>query len=134
MRSDPIKITQRILNDITVLELAGDLSLDNNSRFREKFNAAIERGTHKIIINLSGVEYMDSSGLGELVSCYTTLKRLDGRLALLNLNHRLQHLLAITKLYTVFETFDSEAAAVISLTPLAANEKIAAPASVAHHP
>lgn len=122
MRADLIKITERKLDDITVLELDGDLALENNLRLREKFTAALDAGTRKLIINLAGVEYMDSSGLGELVSCYTALQKKGGRLTFLQLNPRLQRLLVITKLYTVFETFDSELAAVASFTPLAASE------------
>jgi anti-anti-sigma factor len=117
-----MKITERTLNDITVLELDGELALENNTQFRKKANAAFDAGTRKLIVNLAKVEYMDSSGLGELISCYTTLKKLGGRLALLQLNHRLQHLLTITKLYTVFETFETEAAAVASFTTLAESE------------
>lgn len=117
-----MKITERTLNEITVLELDGELALDNNAQFRKKANAAFDAGTRKLIVNLAKVEYMDSSGLGELISCYTTLKKLGGRLALLQLNHRLQHLLTITKLHTVFETFETEAAAVASFNKLAESE------------
>ncbi len=109
-----MKITERTLNDITVLELEGDLALDHNAQFRKKATAAFDAGARKLIVNLAKVEYMDSSGLGELISCYTTLKKLDGRLTLLQLNKRLQHLLTITKLHTVFELFETEAAAVAS--------------------
>lgn len=117
-----MKITERTLNDITVLELDGELALDHNAQFRKKANAAFDAGARKLIVNLAKVEYMDSSGLGELISCYTTLKKLGGRLTLLQLNHRLQHLLTITKLHTVFETFETEAAAVASFTTLAESE------------
>jgi len=117
-----MNITERTVNDITVLELEGELALDNNAPFRKKANAAIEAGTRKLIVNLAQVNYMDSSGLGELISCYTTLRKLGGRLALLKLNHRLQHLLTITKLHLVFEIFESEAAAVASFNTLAESE------------
>jgi anti-sigma B factor antagonist len=117
-----MKITERTLNDITVLELDGELALDHNAQFRKKAHAAIDAGTRKLIVNLVKVDYMDSSGLGELISCYTTLKKLGGRLTLLQLNHRLQHLLTITKLHTVFELYDTEAAAVASFTKLAESE------------
>ncbi len=119
MRNAPIKITQRTLNDIKVFELEGDLALANNARFRTQFTAALDAGARKVIVNLAGVDYMDSSGLGELVSCYTTLQKMNGRLTLLQLNARLQHVLVITKLNTVFETFDTESAAVASFSPLA---------------
>ncbi len=118
-----MKIIERTLNDITVLELDGELALDHNAQFRKKAHAALDAGTRKLIVNLAKVDYMDSSGLGELISCYTTLKKLGGRLTLLQLNHRLQHLLTITKLHTVFELYDTEAAAVASFTKLAESEK-----------
>ena len=130
MRTAPIKITERTLNDITLFELEGDLALENNARFRTQFTAALDAGTRKVIVNLAGVDYMDSSGLGELVSCYTALQKVSGRLTLLKLNERLQRVLVITKLNTVFETFDSEPAAVASFSPLAAaSGKSAAQAS-----
>jgi anti-sigma B factor antagonist len=119
MRTAPIKITERTLDDITLFELDGDLALANNAPFRKQFTAALDAGTRKVIVNLAGVDYMDSSGLGELVSCYTTLQKVNGRLVLLQLNARLQHVLVITKLNTVFETFDTEPAAVASFSPLA---------------
>ena len=122
MRTAPIKITERTLNDIKVFELDGDLALENNARFRTQFTAALDAGTRKVIVNLAGVDYMDSSGLGELVSCYTTLQKMSGRFTLLKLNERLQHILVITKLYTVFETFDTEPDAVASFSPLAERE------------
>lgn len=122
MRTAPIKITIRTLNDITVFDLDGDLALENNARFRAHFTAALDAGARKVIVNLAGVDYMDSSGLGELVFCYTKLQKMSGRFTLLKLNERLQHILVITKLYTVFETFDTEPAAVASFTPLAASE------------
>jgi anti-sigma B factor antagonist len=110
----PMNIIERKLEDVTVLELDGHLALEANSQFRTCVTAAIEAGARKLIVNMARVEYMDSCGLGELIACYTTLQKVSGRIRLLHLNPRLQHLLAITKLYTVFETFDSEAAAVSS--------------------
>lgn len=110
----PIKIIERRLEDVTVLELDGHLALEANAQFRTCVTAAIEAGARKLIVNMARVEYMDSCGLGELIACYTTLQKVSGRIRLLQLNQRLQHLLAITKLYTIFETFDSEAAAVAS--------------------
>jgi len=117
-----MNIIERTLNDVTVLELDGHLSLEANAQFRTRVTAAIDAGARKLVVNMARVEYMDSCGLGELIACYTTLKKVSGRLTLLHLNQRLQHLLAITKLYTVFETFDSESAAVSSFTPRAERE------------
>ena len=114
-----MNIIERTINDVTVLDLEGDLALDENARFRKYVSGAIDAGVRKLIVNLARVKYMDSSGLGELISCYTTLQRLNGRVKLLHLNNRLQYLLAITKLDSVFESFDSEPAAFSSFAPCA---------------
>ena len=117
-----MKIIKRTLDAVTVLELDGHLALEANAQFRTCVTAAIEAGARKLVVDLARVEYMDSCGLGELIACYTTLQKVSGRLTLLHLNHRLRHLLDITKLYTVFETFDSEAAAVSSFAPRVESE------------
>jgi len=109
-----MNIIERTINDVTVLDLEGNLALDENARFRKHGAGAIDAGARKLIVNLARVKYMDSSGLGKLISCYTALQRLNGHAKLLHLNNRLQYLLAITKLNSVFETFDSEPAAVSS--------------------
>ena len=109
-----MNIIERTINDVTVLEIEGNLALNENVRFRRPGAGAIDAGVRKLIVNLARVKYMDSSGLGELISCYTALRRLNGHAKLLHLNNRLQYLLAITKLDTVFETFDSEPVAVSS--------------------
>jgi anti-sigma B factor antagonist len=109
-----LNIIERTLNDITVLDLEGNLALEANTQFRRHVNATIDAGARKLILNLAAVPYMDSSGLGEIISCYIAMQKLNGSVKLLNLNNRLQHLMAITKLGTVLETFDSEPAAVSS--------------------
>jgi len=112
-----MNIIERTINDITVLDIEGNLALNENARFRKHVTGAIDAGVHKLIVNLARVKYMDSRGLGELISCYTALRRLNGHVKLLHLNNRLQYLLAITNLDSVFETFDSELAAVSSFAP-----------------
>jgi anti-sigma B factor antagonist len=112
-----MNIIERTINDVTVLDLEGNLALNENARFRKYVAGAIDAGVRQMVINLARVKYMDSSGLGELISCYTALQRLNGSLKLLHLNNRLQYLLAITKLDSVFESFDSESAAVSSFAP-----------------
>jgi anti-sigma B factor antagonist len=112
-----MKIIERTLTDITIFDLDGNLALEANAVFRKQVNAAIDAGARKLIVNFARVPYMDSSGLGELISCYTTLHRMSGHIKLIHLSDRLQSLLAITKLITIFETFDSEPAAVSSFTP-----------------
>ena len=109
-----MNIIERTLNDVTVLDLDGNLALESNKQFRNRVTAIIDAGARKLIVNMARVPYMDSSGLGELISCYTTLQRMSGRIKLLHLSDRLQQLLVITKLTSVFETFDSEPAAVAS--------------------
>ena len=109
-----MNIIERKLNDVTVLDLEGGLALEGNKQFRQRVTAIIDAGARKVIVNMARVKYMDGSGLGELISCYTTLQRMSGRIKLLHLSDRLQHLLVITKLTGVFETFDSEPAAVAS--------------------
>lgn len=111
-----MNIGERTLNDITVLDLDGSLAREENAQFRAHVTAAINAGARKLILNLASVPHMDSSGLGELISCYTTMQRVSGSVKLLQPNHRLQNLLVITKLITVFETFDSEPAAIASFT------------------
>ena len=109
-----MNIIERTLNDVIVLDLEGDLAIESNVQFRKHVADIIDAGARKLIVNMARVKYMDSSGLGELISCYTTLQRVSGRIKLLHLSDRLQYLLVITKLTSVFETFDSEPAAVAS--------------------
>ena len=111
-----MKIIARTLNDVTILELEGQLALEGSAAFRKQASTAIDAGARKLIVDLAGVDYMDSMGLGELISCHTVLSRMDGSLKLLHLSRRLYHLLVITKLHTVLETFDSESAAIASFT------------------
>jgi anti-sigma B factor antagonist len=111
-----MNIVERMTNDITVLELSGNFTREGNTEFKKHVTTTIDAGARKLILNLERVPYMDSSGLGELVSCYTALQSVKGHLKLLHLTPRLQALLTITKLNTVFEAFDSEAAAVSSFS------------------
>ena len=112
-----MNIKERKLNDVTVLDLDGKFVLGEHAQFKQRVAAIIESGGRKLIVNLEKVSFMDSSGLGELISGYTAMRRVSGNIKLLNLNSRLNQLLIITKLITVFETFDSEAAAVTSFAP-----------------
>ncbi len=112
-----MNIIKRTLNDVTVLDLEGNLALEGNKLFRQQVAATIDAGARRLILNLAGVPYMDSSGLGELISCYTAMQKLSGSVKLLHLNDRLQQLLVITKLSSLLETFDSESAAVSSFAP-----------------
>jgi anti-sigma B factor antagonist len=109
-----MNIIERTLNNVTVLDLEGNLALEDNAQFRTRVTAIIDAGSRKLIVNMGRVPYMDGGGLGELISCHTTLQQMSGRIKLLHLSDRLQHLLFITRLTGVFETFDSEPAAVAS--------------------
>jgi anti-sigma B factor antagonist len=109
-----MNIIERTLNDVIVLDLEGNLALESNAQFRKHVTDIIDAGARKLIVNMARVKHMDSSGMGELISCYTTLQRVSGRIKLLHLSDRLKYLLVITKLTSVFETFDSEPAAVAS--------------------
>jgi len=110
-----MQIDERKVGKVTILDLKGKLTLgDGDEMMRNKINGLIQAGAKNIVLNLGNVPYIDSAGLGEVVRAYTTVKRHEGMLKLLNLTKRIQDLLAITKLLTVFDTFDSENDAVKS--------------------
>ena len=127
-----MNFNERTLDDVLVLDLDGNLAREENAQFRTHINATIDGGARKLILNLAGVSHMDSSGLGELIACYNSIQNLSGDIKLLSPNHRLQNLLVITKLNTVFETFDSESTAIASFLNGGAAESPAA--SAAHLP
>jgi anti-sigma B factor antagonist len=110
-----MQIDERKVGDVTILDLTGKLTLgDGDELMRNKINGLVQVGVKKIILNLGDVPYIDSAGLGEVVRSYTTVKKHEGMLKLLNLTKRIQDLLAITKLLTVFDTYENEADAVTS--------------------
>ena len=89
---------------------------EGDEALKDKVNSLVHQGRRKIVLNLAEVPYIDSAGLGEIVRTYTTVSRQGGSLKLLNLTKRIEDLLSITKLLTVFDTFDSEAEAIKSFT------------------
>jgi len=110
-----MKIEERAVSGVTILDLQGKMLIgEGDELLREKINQLVENGTGKIVLNLAEVPYVDSAGLGEIVRCYTTVSRKNGKLKLLNLTKRIHDLLSITKLLTVFEAYDSEAEGVAS--------------------
>ena len=112
-----MQIEERSAGDVIVLDLKGKMTLgEGDELLRDKINSLILQGRRKIVLNLEEVPYIDSAGLGEIVRTYTTISRQGGSMKLLNLTKRITDLLAITKLLTVFETYDSEADAVRSFT------------------
>src|SRR5258706_1724373 len=112
-----MQIEERTIGDVVVLDVKGRVMLgEGDELLRDKVNSLMNQGRKKIVLNLAEVPYIDSAGLGEVVRTYTTVSRQGGHLKLLNLTKRITDLLAITKLLTVFETFDSENEAVRSFS------------------
>lgn len=110
-----MEIAERTVNDVTILDLKGKMTLgEGDELLKDKINSLLAADRKKLVLNLEGVPYIDSAGLGEVVRTYTTVSRQGGSLKLLNLTKRIEDLLSITKLLTVFETFDTEAEAVQS--------------------
>ena len=110
-----VKLTTRQVGDVTVIDVAGRITLgEGSSALREALRDLVGKNQKKILLNLGDVTYIDSSGIGELVSGFTTVTNSGGSLKLLNLNKRVKDLLQITKLYTVFEVHEDEAAAIRS--------------------
>ena len=107
-----VKLITRQVGDVTVIDAVGRITLgEGSSTFREIVKDLVNKGNKKILLNLAEVSYFDSSGIGELVSGFTSVSNAGGSLKLLKLTKRIQDLLQITKLYTVFEVFDDEAKA-----------------------
>ena len=112
-----MNIEERKVGDVVVLDLKGKITLgEGDELLKDKVNSLVNQGHRKIVLNLADVPYIDSAGLGEVVRTYTTVSRQGGSLKLLNLTKRITDLLSITKLLTVFETFDSENEAVRSFS------------------
>lgn len=110
-----IQLTTRQVGDVRVIDVVGRITLgEGASTLRESIRGLLSKGNKQILLNLGDVSYIDSSGIGELVSGFTSVANQGGTLKLLRLTKRVKDLLQITKLYTVFEIFDDEAAAVRS--------------------
>jgi anti-sigma B factor antagonist len=112
-----VTLNSRQVGDVTVIDVAGRITLgEGSSALRDAIRDLVAKGGKKILLNLGEVNYIDSSGIGELVSSFTTVSNSGGALKLLNLTKRVKDLLQITKLYTVFEVFDDEASALRSFS------------------
>ncbi len=110
-----VKLTTRQVGDVTVIDAAGRITLgEGASTLRDSIRDLSAKGNKKVLLNLAEVSYIDSSGIGEMVSGFTTITNGGGQLKLLGLSKRVKDLLQITKLYTVFEAFDDEAEAIRS--------------------
>ncbi len=112
-----MKFKTRQVDGVTVLDLNGRITLGEGSvTLRDAVRDVLAKGSNRILLNLANVDYIDSSGIGELVSAYTTVKNSGGELKLLQLTKKVHDLLQITKLYTVFDVKDDEASAISSFT------------------
>ncbi len=110
-----VKITTRSLGDVRVVDVCGRITLSGGSaELGETLREIASKGGKKVLVNLGEVSYLDSSAIGELISGFTTITNLGGKLKLLSLNQRVMDLLRITKSHTIFEIHDDEAAAVRS--------------------
>ena len=110
-----LTISERQVGDVTVLDMDGKITIGEGSvALRTAIRRLLEEGKKKILLNLAKVGYIDSSGIGELVSSFTAIGKENGQLKLLNLTQKLQDLLTITKLLTVFDVYESEDEALAS--------------------
>jgi anti-sigma B factor antagonist len=108
-----VKISTRQVDGVTILDMSGRITLGEGSvQLRDAVRDLLGKGQKHVLLNLGDVTYIDSSGIGELVSAFTTAKNQGGELKLLNLTRKVHDLLQITKLYTVFDVKDDEASAI----------------------
>jgi anti-sigma B factor antagonist len=120
-----MEINERTVDALTILDLSGKLTIGDGAQLlKDKVESLVFQKRDQIIVNLAAVPYIDSGGLGQLVACYTSVTRAGGRLTLLNLNTRNHDLLSITKLVSVFETYDSERDAIKSYSATTSAENI----------
>ena len=112
-----MKIDERSVGNVTILDISGQIKLSQGDMMlKDKIHSVVHQGQKNILVNLAKVDYVDSAGLGEIISSHTTVTRAGGKMKLLNLTKKMRDLLSITKLLTVFETFDSEQEAVKSFS------------------
>ena len=110
-----LDVKERQAGDVTILDLSGEVRIGEGAvALRDSIRNLADQGKTKVLLNLAGVKYMDSTGVGELIANYTTITRQGGQLKLLSLTEKIQNLLVITKLLTVFDSYDNEAEALKS--------------------
>ena len=110
-----LDVKARQAGDVTILDLSGEVRIGEGAiSLRDSIRKLADEGRKKVLLNLAGVKYIDSTGIGELIANYTTISRQGGQLKLLKLTDRVQNLLVITKLLTVFDSYDDEAEALKS--------------------
>jgi len=109
------KTSTRLVDSVVIIDTLGELRLGEGTHvLRDVVSELLEQGYRRILLNLRDVRHIDSAGVGELMSCYTSVRNRGGNLKLMNLSKNVHNLLQITKLYTIFEVVDDEAAAVAS--------------------
>jgi anti-sigma B factor antagonist len=112
-----LQFTRRQLGDVTIVDFSGKITLgEGSAMLRNAVRELVDGGNKKILLSLYDVDYIDSSGIGELVSAYTTVKNAKGELKLLHLTKRVHDILQITRLFTVFDVQTEEGAAIKSFT------------------
>ncbi|HKE86637.1 MAG TPA: STAS domain-containing protein [Vicinamibacterales bacterium] len=111
-----MQIEQRVVGDVAIIQVLGDITLGKGGDviLKDKIQSLLQQGYRKLLLDMGKVSYVDSAGLGQLVQVFATTSHLGGSLKLLNLTKRLKDLLVLTKLLTVFDTYDSESAAMES--------------------
>src|SRR5919201_4615699 len=111
-----MQITERTVGDVMVVDVAGRVTLGDggDTILKDKLRSLVQQGHRKLLLNLADVAYVDSAGLGAIVQSYTTVTNQGGSLKLLNVTKRIKDLLTITKLITVFDTYENEAEAITS--------------------
>jgi anti-sigma B factor antagonist len=110
-----LKIEERLVGNVTILDMVGKLTMDHGAQhLKDKINSLISQQHTSVVLNLKNVSYIDSGGLGQLAASFGSVKKTGGSMKLLSVNSRNHDLLSITRLVTLFETFDSEAEAVRS--------------------
>src|SRR5919106_1906669 len=111
-----MEITERIVGDITILDLKGRFVEERGDDFRDTMNRLVKGGVRKVLLNFDEITYVDSAGLGMIVSKYITLNKRDGHLKLCKLHQRSFRVLDITRLLTIIESFESESDAIASFS------------------
>lgn len=115
-------ISKRRIDGVTILDLHGGIRLgEENAHLHNEIRDLASKGEKKLLLNLAEVTKIDSSGMGELIAAYTTLQKNGGEAKLLNLTQSVEHLMTLTKLLTVFETYENESDAVASFEPKTTN-------------
>ena len=111
-----MQLSERKIGDVVIVDVSGKITLGDGGDqvLKDKMRSLVQQGHGKLLLNLGDVSYVDSAGLGEIVQAYATTSKMGGSLKLLNATKRIKDLLSITKLLTVFQTFDNEAEAIKS--------------------